>query len=68
MPHGYGAALALPIWVDAMNAAPSQKYPSPEMQGGWQGGMPAGPERAIQSVPGNILRSFRKFFGGHQDE
>ena len=28
IPHGYGAALALPIWVDVMNAASSQRYPA----------------------------------------
>lgn len=28
IPHGYGAALALPIWVDVMNAAPTQRYPA----------------------------------------
>ncbi len=27
-PHGYGAALALPIWVDVMNAASPRRYPS----------------------------------------
>jgi len=26
--HGYGATLALPVWVDAMNAASSQRYPA----------------------------------------
>ncbi len=25
---GYGAALALPIWVDVMNSAPAQRYPA----------------------------------------
>ncbi len=28
MSKGYGAALALPIWVDVMNAAGSQRYPA----------------------------------------
>ncbi len=28
VPKGYGAALALPIWVDVMNAAPAAKYPA----------------------------------------
>ncbi len=28
IPHGYGATLALPIWVDVMNAAPTQRYPT----------------------------------------
>jgi len=26
--HGYGATLALPVWVDVMNAASSQRYPA----------------------------------------
>lgn len=28
VPRGYGAALALPIWADVMNAAPPQRYPA----------------------------------------
>ena len=28
MPRGYGAALALPIWVDVMKAAPAARYPA----------------------------------------
>src|SRR5205823_2744321 len=28
MAKGYGAALALPIWVEIMNAASSQRYPA----------------------------------------
>ncbi|HEX8310039.1 MAG TPA: PBP1A family penicillin-binding protein [Chthoniobacteraceae bacterium] len=28
MPKGYGSALALPIWVDAMKAASPQRYPA----------------------------------------
>jgi penicillin-binding protein 1A len=28
MSRGYGAALALPIWVDVMNAAPAARYPA----------------------------------------
>src|SRR5439155_27269159 len=64
MSRGYGATLALPIWIDAMNAASPQKYPAPPMEERWQAEPPPSPERGIQSVPGNILRSFRKFFGG----
>ena len=26
--HGYGATLALPVWVDVMNAASTQRYPA----------------------------------------
>ena len=29
---GYGSALALPIWVDVMKAAPSQRYPATNFQ------------------------------------
>jgi len=67
VPRGYGATLALPVWIDTMNAASSQKYPAPEMEGPWRGepASPVSPQREIESVPGNILRSFRKFFGGH---
>ena len=28
IPHGYGSALALPIWTDVMKAAPAQRYPA----------------------------------------
>ena len=28
IPNGYGAALALPIWVDVMKAAPAARYPA----------------------------------------
>jgi penicillin-binding protein 1A len=28
MSKGYGAALAMPVWVDVMNAAPAQRYPA----------------------------------------
>jgi penicillin-binding protein 1A len=64
--HGYGAALALPIWVEAMNAAPPQRYPSPDF-GAWQGGSSpeANPVRAVEDVPRNIFRSFQKFLLGH---
>jgi penicillin-binding protein 1A len=66
--RGYGAALALPIWVQAMNAAPPQRYPAPDLGGGWQ--QEAGPTattvtRSVESLPGNILRSFQKFLTGH---
>ncbi len=32
IPHGYGAALALPIWVDVMNAAPANRYPAADFR------------------------------------
>lgn len=65
MSHGYGSALALPIWVDVMNAASSQRYPAtalPTYQPS-PSEEPA-PIRAIQSAPGNIFRTLRHLFGG----
>jgi membrane peptidoglycan carboxypeptidase len=66
--RGYGAALALPIWVQAMNAAPPQRYPATDLGGGFEEQQP-GPEttvtRGIESLPGNIFRSFQKFLTGH---
>ena len=65
-PRGYGAALALPIWVEAMNAAPPLRYPAPDL-GGWQ--QQPGPattvSRAVENIPGSIFRSFQKFLLGH---
>jgi penicillin-binding protein 1A len=64
--HGYGAALALPIWVEAMNAAPPQRYPSPDMGGGERSTSPATTvTRAVENVPGSIFRSFQHFITGH---
>ncbi len=35
VPRGYGAALALPVWVDVMKRAPAEKYPAgPTRTGG----------------------------------
>lgn len=72
MPHGYGAALALPVWIDTMNAAPAQKYPASDLGARhWRSTEPpptAAPERIerqVESMPGNILRSFQHFFTGH---
>jgi penicillin-binding protein 1A len=31
IPKGYGAALALPIWTQVMNAAPGPRYPAPAL-------------------------------------
>ena len=66
-PRGYGAALALPIWVDAMNAAPPLRYPAPDLAA-WQHQEPAPAatvSHGVESIPGGILRSFQKFFTGH---
>src|SRR5262249_39136986 len=64
---GYGAALALPIWVEAMNAAPSARYPATDLGGGWTrpGGSSTTVTRGVENIPGNIFRSFRKFLTGH---
>ena len=66
-PKGYGAALALPIWVQAMNAAPPDRYPTPDLGGGWvrQPEAPSTFTRSVESVPQSILRSFQRFFTGH---
>jgi penicillin-binding protein 1A len=65
---GYGAALALPIWVEAMNAAPPQRYPATDLGAGWQQRQ-TGPSttvtRGVENMPGNILRSFQRFLSGH---
>lgn len=113
MSRGYGAALALPIWVDVMGAALPKRYPSEQFKAptsiqrvsvcavsnqlatdacaragtDYRAELPASctprdacelhrggglvdtdrpPERGRRpaSVPENIFRSFRKFFGG----
>jgi len=64
--RGYGAALALPIWVEAMNAAPSQRYPATDLGGGRQQSGPGTTvARDVENLPGNIFRSFQKFLSGH---
>jgi len=64
--RGYGAALALPIWVEAMNAAPPSRYPATDLGGGgWQQRQTGTVTRAVESLPGNIFRSFQKFLSGH---
>ncbi len=64
--RGYGAALALPIWVETMNAAPPLRYPAPDF-GGWQSqaAVENTPVRQVEDVPRNIFRSFQKFLLGH---
>jgi len=63
---GYGAALALPIWVQAMNAAPPMRYPAPDFGAGWRQEMPVTTvAKGVESLPGNILRSFQRFLTGH---
>ncbi len=62
---GYGAALALPIWIDVMNAAQTQKYPADEFDSRRRSIPVRRAEPSDQSVRENFLRSFRRFFGGH---
>lgn len=59
--RGYGAALALPIWVEVMNAAPPLRYPATDLGGGG----PALAPKQIENAPGNIFQSFERFFTGH---
>jgi penicillin-binding protein 1A len=64
--RGYGAALALPIWVEAMNAASPQRYPAADFGGGWQRqNGPTTVTREVENLPGNIFRSFERFLSGH---
>jgi len=64
MPHGYGSALALPIWVDVMNAASNQRYPATPLPVSQPA--PMAPEnQGPGNVPESIFRTLRKFFGGH---
>jgi len=78
VPKGYGAALALPVWVDVMKRASPDKYPAQSLTGGGERGNPVPPPvakngdanedgggRKPEKQNGGLLRSFRKFFGGH---
>ena len=77
IPKGYGAALALPVWVDVMKRASGEKYPvsllrDGEIPNGARAAMGKGDSaaqdegglRKPEKARGGILRSFRKFFGG----
>ena len=49
---GYGAALALPIWVQAMDAAPSSRYPAPDLgAGSVPGSGSTTVTRGVENVP-----------------
>jgi penicillin-binding protein 1A len=71
MPHGYGAALALPVWCDVMNAA-GDRYASRSFQqpDGSQvpGASPGAPDHTGEPVrkplPSRIFNTFRHLFGG----
>jgi len=58
--QGYGAALALPVWCDVMNAA-TDRYPARSFQ------PPDGfrmPGSSNKPLPSRIINSFRHLFGG----
>ena len=58
--HGYGAALALPVWCDVMNAT-VDRYPARNFQ------PPPGfrmPGSSNKPLPSRIMNSFRHLFGG----
>ena len=63
MPRGYGSALALPIWVDVMNAASSQRYPATPLP--VSAAAPPPNNQGPGNVPDSIFRTLRRFFGGH---
>ena len=76
IPKGYGAALALPVWVDVMKRASADKYPTASLTGGSArtsaaamlkgdgGPQDEGGLRKPEKPSGGVLRSFRRFFGG----
>jgi penicillin-binding protein 1A len=76
VPKGYGATLALPVWVDVMKKAPENKYPTSSARTSTpiakvvnprstdaeaQGGLRTSPPPKDES--GGLLRPFRRFFG-----
>ena len=76
VPKGYGAALALPVWVDVMKRASADKYPAnafgsnrtkpiitaspPSDTKNDDGGL----RKPEPKKEGGVLRSFRRFFSG----
>lgn len=67
MPHGYGAALALPVWCDVMNAAAdryaSRGFALPESAANEEvrRAEPAAPRKPL---PARFFNSVRRLFGG----
>jgi penicillin-binding protein 1A len=74
--RGYGATLALPVWVDVMKKAPDNKYPAEPARpaapiarvatarpvaSGEEGGLRAAPSPKDET--GGLLRPFRRIFG-----
>jgi penicillin-binding protein 1A len=72
VPRGYGATLALPVWVDVMNKASGKKYPSEVIESATVVKAPSASVEAVgdgglrKTEPkpdGVLLKPFRKFFG-----
>jgi penicillin-binding protein 1A len=74
IPRGYGATIALPVWVDVMKRAAADRYPALPLNGGAPGAAATGEQVAKSKdeegglrkpeAESGVLRSFRKFFGG----
>ena len=74
-PRGYGATLALPVWVDVMKKAPENRYPATSTRDAAPiarvvppRAQPLEPEAGLRRREsprddGGFLRPFRKFFG-----
>ncbi len=77
VPKGYGATLALPVWVDVMKRADADRYPAQGfkpsegrrgdfVQAKKEGAPDEGGLRKPEAKPEpGLLRSFRQFFGGN---
>ncbi len=77
VPRGYGATLALPVWVDVMKRATLDRYPAqafkpaePRKSGIFaarneQDESPGGLRKPEPKQEKGLLRSFRDFFGGN---
>jgi penicillin-binding protein 1A len=75
--RGYGATLALPVWVDVMKRAPENKYPTSAPRtvppvARVAAARPVAPEEGgLRAAPtpkdetGGLLRPFRRIFGDH---
>jgi penicillin-binding protein 1A len=52
--QGYGATMALPVWIEIMNVAPDQRYPASAFRGGGDPGLSAAaPPRAVPVSKGD---------------
>ena len=60
MAKGYGATLALPVWVNVMNAKPEGRDSGTFLA---DPDLPSGSEsNPVRALPGNLMRSIRKLF------